>query len=174
MDRADNVVELEAVDQVLRAILATGNEVDLEPEAEVCPFAHELAVVVDVIDCVTPPERVVPDRERLLKAVDVLGDAELADTRGIRRSAVARGIFLREVLRGSARDVIAAQMDVVVGEHAPIQSTRRLSSSSARFRSSGVVTLRFSAGAGTTRTVPPERSTSMASSVACAISPGGE
>jgi hypothetical protein len=50
MNGADHVVELAGVDQVLRAILATGDEVDLEPEAQICLLADELAVVLDVVD----------------------------------------------------------------------------------------------------------------------------
>ena len=54
------------------------------------------------------------------------------------------------------------------GGEPPVHARRRSpSSSSATRRSCGVVTLKFSAVDSTTRTVPPARSTSQASSVAC-------
>jgi anti-sigma B factor antagonist len=55
----------------------------------------------------------------------------------------------------------------------PAEAGRSPSSSSATRRSSGVVTLRFSRGASTTRTVPPSDSTSDASSVAAASTSSG-
>ena len=79
MDRADHVVELARLDQVRRAVLARRDEVDLEPEPQVGLLAHERAVFVEVVVGVLAPERVVPDLERLVEAIDVLGDAELGD-----------------------------------------------------------------------------------------------
>ena len=89
MDRADDVVELAALDQVRVRSSRPGTKSTSMPEAQVGLLAHERAVGVDVVERVLAPERVVPDVERLLEAVDVLGDAELGDPALARRLAVA-------------------------------------------------------------------------------------
>ena len=77
--RADHVVEVARLEQVGDAILGAGHEVGLDAEPQVGLLAHERAVGVEVVVRVAHPERVLPDVERLLEAVDVLGDAELGD-----------------------------------------------------------------------------------------------
>ena len=103
-----------------------------------------------------------PDVERGGEAVDVLGDAQLGDAALGRDLAVALGVGGGEVLLGGRARVVRAQVDVVVGQH----RSRRIMS--ATRRSCGVVTLKFAGEDSTTRTLPPARSTSQASSVACA------
>ena len=71
------------------------------------------------------------------------------------RSALRRG----EVPLRRRVVLVEAQVGVVVGQHSRLSATAR---------SCGVVTLKFAAGDSTTRTLPPARSTSQASSVACA------
>ena len=74
--------------------------------------------------------------------------------------AVALGVGGGEVQLGGGARVVRAQVDVVVGQH----RSRRIMS--ATRRSCGVVTLKFAGEDSTTRTLPPARSTSQASSVA--------
>ena len=116
-----------------------------------------------------------------LEAVDVLGDPELGDAALVGRRTVALEVVRREVLVGAGVEVVWAQMEVVVGEHSgrAIQAGSRAlgraaSSSSATRRSSGVVTLRFSAGLGDDDHPPSARSISEASSVAVASSSVGD
>ena len=52
---------------------------------------------------VLAPERVLPDVERLLEAVDVLGDAQLGDPALARGLAVALDVGLGEVLVRASR-----------------------------------------------------------------------
>ena len=61
--------------------------------------------------------RVLPDVERLGEAMDVLGDAQLADPPLLRHRAVALGVARREVLGGGGAVVVGAEVDVVVGQH---------------------------------------------------------
>ena len=133
------------------------------PHAQVGVLAQEADVVVEVVARLGPPERVIPDGERLVEAVDVLGDAELGDPALLGDLAVAVGVAGREGLGGGGVRVVLAEMDVEVGQHGADLSRRE---SSATRRSCGVVTLKFSGGDGTTRTTPPCASTSDASSVA--------
>src|SRR5206468_11482994 len=63
MDRADDVVEVEPLEQVPGLVLPPGDEVHLDPQAEVGLLADELAVRVDVVDRLLGPERVLPDLE---------------------------------------------------------------------------------------------------------------
>ena len=100
--RADDVVEVAGVEQVGRAILGAGNEVRLDPEPEIGLFAHERAVLVDVVVRVGFPEGVTPDAERLGEAVDVFGDTQLGDAAFIGHLAVALDVRLR-VVRGGFR-----------------------------------------------------------------------
>src|SRR5439155_7365307 len=133
-----------------------------DPELQVGLLAHELAVVVQVVVGVPLPERVVPDAQRLLESVHVLGHAEQLDAALGSSLAVALCVRGREVLRGRALLPVGAEVHVEVGQHLA------LSSASASSKSTGRVTFRLSAGASTTRTEPPAASTSEASSVAAA------
>src|SRR3954452_22309936 len=160
---ADDVVEVGALQEVREPVLATEDEVRLDPHAQVGVLAEEADVVIEVVARLGPPERVIPDGERLVEPVDVLGDAELGDPALLGDLAVAVGVGGREGLgRGGVR-IVPAEMDVEVGQHGA-----DLSRSSATRRSCAVVTLKFSGGDGTTRTTPPCASTSDASSVALA------
>ena len=128
-------------------VLAAGDEVGLDAELEVGAVADELAVAVDVVVGVLDPQRVLPDVERGGEAVDVLGDAELGDAAVGGGLAVALGVGLGEVLRGGGVVAVGAQVDVVIGQQGGGQRDRERRSRSARRRSSGVVTLKFSRGA---------------------------
>src|SRR6185437_975279 len=139
-----------------------GDEVGLDPQLQVGLLAHEAAVVVEVVVGIALPERVVPDPQRLLEAVHVLGHAEQLDAALGRGLAVALGVPRREVLGRSALLAVGAQVHVEVGQHLA------RSSASASSRSTGRVTFRLSAGASTTHTERPVASTSEASSVASA------
>src|SRR5204862_3146405 len=123
-------------------------------------IAHEGAVVVEIVDGLPSPERMLPDLEGLTEAVDVLSDAEFADAALGGRRAVALGVCAREEALGSVLALVWAEMDVVVRQH--------YRSASARCRSSGHVILKLRTGASTIRTSPPSASTSDASSVASA------
>ena len=72
VDRADHIVEVARLQEVRRAVLGAWYEVGLDPEAQVGLLAHEPTVVVEVVNRVLAPERVLPDLERLSEAVDVL------------------------------------------------------------------------------------------------------
>ena len=117
MDRADDVVPVARVEQARHAVLAPGNEVGLDPQAQIGVLAHELAVGVEVVARVLAPHRVVPDVERLTEAVDVLAHAQLLDAalRSPRRGRprrCGREPALRRVVQA-----VLAQVDVVVGQH---------------------------------------------------------
>ena len=118
VDRADHVVKPAALDQVLRAILAPGHEVDLEPEPQV---GLARARTRSTPRCRRSPARARtggPRSQALIEAVDVLGDPELGDPRGVRRVAVALDVRGAERIREGRVAVIGAQVDVVVGQHA--------------------------------------------------------
>ncbi len=106
VDGADDVVEVAALEQVGRAILGAGDEVGLDPEPQVGTRAHELAVGVDVVDRELAPQRVLPHPERLLEAVDVLGDAELCDPALLGDGAIAGDVLLGEVIPGAGAQVV--------------------------------------------------------------------
>ena len=96
VDRADDVVPVARLEQVGHAVLATGDEVGLDPEPQVGLLAHELAVGVDVVARRgRASSGWSPDVQRLREAVDVLGDAQLADPALGRRLAVALGVRRR-------------------------------------------------------------------------------
>ncbi len=67
-----------AVEHVGDAVLPPGDPVHLDPRPKP-GRARELEVLAHVVHRVLAPEGVIPDLERLGEAVDVLGDAELAD-----------------------------------------------------------------------------------------------
>ena len=125
VDRADHVVEVAAGQQLGHAVLAPGDEVGLDPQPEVGLLAHEGAVGVEVVAGRVAPQLVLPHLERLGEAVDVLGHPELLDAALGRAGAVALGVGGRQVALGRRRvDVVGAQVDVVVGEHAAADSRR--------------------------------------------------
>ncbi len=95
---ADDIVEVARLQQIGDAVLAPGNEVGLDPQAQVGVLAHEAAVLVDVVVREFAPQRMLPDIERLLEAVDVLGHTQLGDIALTRRIAIALNVGLREVL----------------------------------------------------------------------------
>ena len=101
VDRADDVVEVVAVEQVGDPVLGAGHEVDLEAEPE-RGRAHELAVGVEVVARLLLPERVSPDLERIGEPVDVLGAAQLVDPRLLGRRQVALHVLGRERARAPA------------------------------------------------------------------------
>jgi hypothetical protein len=74
---ADDVVELGLVQQVREPILAAGDEVRLDADAQVGLVAQEADVVVEVVLRLGAPEGVLPDAQGLAEAVDVLGRSEL-------------------------------------------------------------------------------------------------
>jgi hypothetical protein len=115
--RADDEVQLARLEQRAHPVLAPGDEVGLDAEAQVGLLAHEGAVVVEVVDRVLAPERVLPDLERGGEAVDVLGHPELGDAPLGRALAVALGVGGREEARGRVLGLVRAQVDVVVGQH---------------------------------------------------------
>src|SRR3954454_16219440 len=92
--------------------------------------------------------------------MNMLGHAQLLDPALGGRLAVALGVGGREVALDGGVLLVGTKVDVVVGQH----GERRVASAMRRSRS--VVTLRLSGDDSTTRTVPPARSTSEASSVA--------
>ncbi len=69
--RADDVVEVARLQQVGHAILSAGHEVRLDAEPQICVFAHERAIRVEIVVRVALPERVAPDLECLHEAVHV-------------------------------------------------------------------------------------------------------
>ncbi len=77
-------------------------------QAQVGLLAHEAAVLVDVVVREFAPQRVLPDLERLLEAVDVLGHAQLGDVALTRRIAIALDIGLGEVLGGGRAELVGA------------------------------------------------------------------
>ena len=107
---ADHVVEGARLQHVRRLLLAAGEVVGLDAEAQVGVLAHEGAVGVEIVVRVGGPERVLPDRKRLREAVDVLGDAELLDAALTGGAAVALRVCLREVLAGAGLVRVAAQV----------------------------------------------------------------
>ena len=117
MHRADHVVEVAGLEQLRRAVLDARHEVGLDAEPQVGLLAHERAVLVDVIDGVALPERVVPQLERLAEAVDVFGDAQLGDALLGGGVAVALGVGGRVEPLGGRVLVVGAQVEVVVGQH---------------------------------------------------------
>jgi hypothetical protein len=70
---------------------------------------------------VLAPELVVPDVERVGESVDVLGDAELLDAGLARGLEVAVDVLRGEIELGARLEVVRAQVDVVVREHAPVR-----------------------------------------------------
>src|SRR6185503_7361163 len=157
VDGADHVVPRARLEELGDPVLAAAHVVGLDAQPQVGVLAHEAGVGVDVVGRPLAPPRVLPDLQRLAEPVDVLGDAELGDAVLLGGGPEALGVARREVLAGGGALVVGAEVDVVVGQH------RRESASA---RSWGVVTLKLAAGDSTTRTVPPARSTSQASSVA--------
>ncbi len=81
--------------------------------------AHELAVGVEVVARLFLPERMAPDLERLTKAVDVLGDAQLGDPGRLRGGQVALDVLRGEVALRRRVLLVGAQVQVVVGQHRP-------------------------------------------------------
>ena len=77
--RADHVVEVARLQEIGDPLLGSRHEVRLYTQPQVGVLAHERAVLVKVVVCVLTPERVPPHIERLLEAVDVLGDPQLGD-----------------------------------------------------------------------------------------------
>ena len=63
--RADHVVEVTCLQQVGHAILSAGDEVGLDPQAQVGLLAHERAVLVEVVVREFAPKRMPPDVQRL-------------------------------------------------------------------------------------------------------------
>ena len=126
VDRADDVVEVAATQQLGHALLAPGDEIGLDPELEVGLLAHEGAVGVEVVARGVAPQLVLPHLERLGEAVDVLGHPQLLDAALRRARPVALGVLGRQVALGRrGLDVVGAQVDVVVGQHAaPILAGR--------------------------------------------------
>src|SRR3954470_3613301 len=100
MHRAHHVVPVASVDEVGRAVLAPGQEVDLYPQPEVSRLANERAVGVEVVTRPVAIPGVLPDLERLYEAVHVLGHAELLDPTLGRRLPVALGVTRGEVVVG--------------------------------------------------------------------------
>ena len=100
VDRADDVVEVAAGQQLGHAVLAARDEVGLDPELEVGLLAHEVAVGVEVVAGRVAPQLVLPDLERLGEAVDVLGHAELLDAALLGGLAIALGVRGGEVALG--------------------------------------------------------------------------
>ena len=102
--------------------------------------------------------------------------------RSVGGGAVALGVRRGVGLGCERLGAVQAQVEVVVGQHvrvrfkqdSPGRPPRPAISVSAIIRSAGVVTFRFSCCAGTTITLPPARSISQASSVACASSCGDD
>ena len=88
--RAHEVVEVPALQQLRDLLLASGDEVDLEAQEQVCLLAHRRAVGVEVVVGEALPQRMAPDLQRLGEAVDVLGDAQLVDAALVGRLAVER------------------------------------------------------------------------------------
>jgi hypothetical protein len=60
---------------------------------------------------------VLPDLERLGEAVDVLGDAELADAPLLRDPAISLGVGGLELLGRQRLRLVGSQVDVIVGQH---------------------------------------------------------
>ncbi len=117
MDGADDIVEVAPLQQIRHAVLHAGDEVGLDPEPQVGALAYELAVGVDVVDREFAPQRVLPHAERLLEAVDVLGDAQLGDPVLVGDGAIAGDVLLGEVGLGAGVQVVLAKVQVIVGEH---------------------------------------------------------
>jgi len=117
--------------------LVAGDEIELQPELDRVSGGlhreHELDVVVQAVDRVLQPERVAPDRQRLLEAVDVLGEAQLRDVPLRRALQIAEHVLLGVELGRAGVRVVGTEMCVVVGEHhARAASSRSARRSSAR------------------------------------------
>ncbi len=81
VDRADDVVEVASLQEVGDAVLGAGDEIGLDPQAQVGVLAHEAAVLVEVVAREFAPQRMLPHLQRLREAVDVLGHAQLGRCR---------------------------------------------------------------------------------------------
>ncbi len=139
----------------------------------VCALALEVAGVpreAIVADYVATDERIHAIVARLAASPTYAGDIHLDQTDRHRPRAETMQRVLRAAGRPPRRRRRLAGDPRVRRRRrgAPARAAQRLSSSSATRRSSGVVTFRFSRGAGTIPTRPPSASTRPASSVAAA------
>jgi hypothetical protein len=124
--RADDVVPRALLEQLGHAVLAAGDEVGLDAQAQVGLLADEVAVGVEVVLGVVAPQRVLPDVQRGREAVDVLADAQLGDAALLGDGPVALGVGGGEVAVGGGARLVGPQMHVVVGQHGALVKQPRV------------------------------------------------
>jgi len=117
VDRAEHVVPRMRLQERGHAVLAPGDEIGLDAEAQIGLLLDPAGVGGEVVAGGVAPQLVIPDPERVGEAVHVLRDAELRDALRLGGLPVALRVAGGEELLGGRVGGVRAQMDVVVGQH---------------------------------------------------------